>query len=150
MPGLNELLSRKGRGPSAISTSRASGGQTSHCSLTRQIAFHLGKSRHHVEEEPPGGRGCVDTVGQASKFDAVLIQPGHKLDELTHRAPKAVELPYNQRIAGSKVRQGVGQSRTVEPTPAELVGENPNASGDLERVSLERQILLISRDSRIA
>lgn len=124
--------------------SRASSGQTTHCSLTCQIGFHLCESRHHVEEEPSGGRDCVDTVGQASKFDAVLIQPGDKLDELTHRAPLAVEFPYNQRIAGSKVRQSVGQSRTVEHTPAELVGENPNASRDLERVSLERQVLLIS------
>lgn len=52
MPRLAQLSRRQGRGPAALPASRTSRSQTSHCTFPSQIAFHLRKGRHHVEEEP--------------------------------------------------------------------------------------------------
>lgn len=52
-----------------------------------------------MEKEPSSRRGRVDAISKASKLDAVLIQLGDELDELTHRASEAIKLPYDQCVA---------------------------------------------------
>lgn len=89
-----------------------------------------------MKEEPARRRGRINTIRQAAKLDAVLIQLSDELDELTHSAPEAIELPYNQRIARSQMRKRGGEARPIKATTAQLVGEHPLAASKLQRINL--------------
>lgn len=126
------LFGGEGRGTPAHSASSTPSGETRHCPFTRQVTLHFGKRR-------------------------VLVQLGDELDELTHSAPEAIELPHDQRIARPQMKKGGGETRPIKAavdslthTPSRIPTERkrpPNAgrrSGQQDRRDMVDDALEIS------
>ncbi len=85
-----------------------------------------------------------------SEADLFLIKGGHQLDEIGQRAPQAIEPPDDQRIPHPAVIEGVTQSGSLGFRSTHGVSEDAIAAGGVQRISLQRQVLITSRNARIA
>ena len=87
----------------ALSSTRSSGARASAGSFADRIALDPGKSAEQVEDEGTAARSRVDAFGQGPESDAALIKFAHRVDQMAHAASETVELPYDQRVAGTQV-----------------------------------------------
>jgi hypothetical protein len=116
----------------------ARGGQTSLGPFHDQLTLHLGEAGHDVEEEAAGGCLGVDTVCQAAEVHFARLKGGHEIHEPLYAPTQAIQLPNDQRVSGSQVRQCINEARANQPGAAHFVREYSLAAGLFERIELER------------
>jgi hypothetical protein len=117
--------------------------------LDDQLALHLGEAGHDVKEEPSGGCLCVDAVGQAAEVHLARLERVHEIHEAFYAPPQAIELPNDQRVTGTQVRQCIIEAWANQSGTAYFVREYPVTSGLLECIQLKRKILIVRRDAGI-
>jgi hypothetical protein len=61
---------------------------------------------------------------------------------VAHRTAEPVELPNDQRVAGTQIGERFGQPRPIGLRAGRMVVEDALASGGVQRVMLERQLLV--------
>ena len=72
----------------------------------------------------------------------LVLQPGDQLDDVAERAADTVEFPHRERIARTKVVKRLGQAGPVGDGAAAGVLIQAIAAGALQRITLQRQVLL--------
>ena len=82
----------------------------------------------HVKNKPTLRGRRVEGFGQTAKVDTFQPQFLDGFDQLLHRAPQAVELPHNQRVAAARECQRLAQGWSIRHRTRQLLGENPPAS----------------------
>jgi len=60
-----------------------------------------------------------------------------QIHEPFHASPQAIQLPNDQRVAGTQVRQCIIEAGTSQPSAAGFVRENAIAASLLEGVELQ-------------
>jgi hypothetical protein len=118
--------------------------------LDDQLPLHLGQTGHDMEEEPPRRRRGVDLVGQALEVYLAPLELSHQVDQPLHPTPQAIQLPDHQGIARPDVGQGLPEPWPVRPGPAHLVGEQPLASGPIQGIRLQGQVLVLGGHPGVA
>ena len=78
------------------------------------------------------------------------MPPGYQLDDVAERAADAVEFPHRERIARTKVVKRLGKTGPVGDGAAAGVLIQAFAAGTLQRITLQRQVLLRRGHSHIA
>jgi hypothetical protein len=105
--------------------------------------------RQDVEDEPPRRSRSVDSIGDRTQPDPLLVEVGRQIDQPLHGAAEAVQLPHDQHVTRSRIGNRFGEARTIHFRAAGLVGIEPLAAGLLQCLDLGRQILVGRRHPRI-
>jgi hypothetical protein len=114
--------------------------------LSDELAFELGECSEDAECEASIGRHCVDLrarAGQHLQPDAPGAQVFDRVDQVAQVAPKPIELPEHQRVAGLDRLQTNDQPRAgiVATGCRVLVDADGIDAGRQHRVPLRRQCL---------
>ena len=56
-----------------------------------------------MKDECAPARCRVDAFSQRLETDTALVKIANRINQVTHAAPETVELPDNQRVAGTQV-----------------------------------------------
>lgn len=119
-------------------------------SSSDQVAFELGEAVEDVEHERAAGSARVDRFGQGAELHSPLVECGHQVDEVPHAPAEPVELPHDDGVALAQQVEHVVELGTVGPRAGGHVGEDPVASGLLERVLLQVGGLVAGADPRVS
>jgi hypothetical protein len=79
-----------------------------------------------------------------------LLELGDDVDEVPQAATEAVEPPHHERVAGTHVVKARVELRALADRPGPDVFEDAGAAGLLERVELQREVLLAGGDPGVA
>src|SRR5207249_2828977 len=79
-----------------------------------------------------------------------LLQPGDCLYKVWQGSPETIELPDDEGVTPADVAERLFQALTLGLGAAGSIGEDPIAPGLLERILLERESLILGRDTSIA
>jgi hypothetical protein len=128
------------------------GGQSGGCAFADEVAFELGQGGEHVEDElaAGGGGGGVNRLLEAAEADAAVGQTGDGVDQVPEGAAEAVELPDDERVAGTQLVQDLGEGGAVGAGTAGGLDKHPIAAGGLQRVDLKLGLLVGGGDPGIA
>ncbi|EPR33324.1 hypothetical protein EcloH_1754 [Enterobacter ludwigii] len=77
-----------------------------------------------MKDEAAHRAGCIDTVREALKVDTALPELVHQKYQITHAAPKAIQLPDYQRVALTQHSQKLFKRRSVRHSSAHFFFEN--------------------------
>lgn len=115
-----------------------------------QRAFELGKRSHHVEDQRAAAGLGADGFGQGFEVNVSAFQEFDELEELGYRPAEAIKAPDNEDVAGAQAREGAVQAGSTEIDAGDAaVGKDELASGALEGVTLEREVLLLGGDASV-
>lgn len=103
-----------------------------------------------MEHELAGCPGGIDTVGQRTEADSLIVQLGSEVDKALDGAAEPIELPHHQYVTGSRVRKCFRQADTTDLRAARLVGEGAFAPRLAQGIELGGQVLVGRRNPRIA
>src|SRR5579875_1040753 len=145
MLGRCQLALGHGRFPTALRASLQCCIQSSTGAFHDQLPLHLGKARHHMEEEATGWSARVDAVSDAHEVHAVPLKAAHKIDELLDAAAEPVELPDDECVAIPELVERLEESRAVGDLSARRVLVEPFAPCPAERLTLHVQTLVVRR-----
>jgi hypothetical protein len=106
-----------------------------------EVTLELGERREDAEHEPARRRGGVDLTREDLQADAALLQVSDELDDVGQRAPDAVELPYDQRIARTRHLERTGKTRPFGCAPGAGVVVDTLTAGLRDGVALQIEAL---------
>ena len=115
-----------------------------------QLTFHLGQGSHVVEEEASRDRGGIDRVGEADETYTAVVQTAGEVQEVFHAPAQAVQLPHHQGVALAQVIQRLVESGALGRGAADCVFVDFVASGLLQGVQLQVQVLVPGGDPGVA
>jgi hypothetical protein len=92
-------------------------------------------------KRPPGVVVATCSL-QAAKADAAVFERADGVDQVPQAAPEPIELPHHQRVAGPQVVEGAGEFGPLRDRAARLLAEHALAARGLQRVELQRGVLL--------
>ena len=98
----------------------------------------------------PRRRFGVDAVSQASKMNALALHLINQINQSFDATTEPIQLPNDEGIGFTQVGKGLFKPGATGLDAAEFVGENAFATRFLERVELQRQILVFARHSGVA
>ena len=103
-----------------------------------------------MELKTPGrGRG-VDLFGQRAKADLAVVQILDRVDQVFEAAAKPIQAPDHERVPrGEELKAGVELGAMAQRPRADIAKHAP-APGLLERIELQREVLIVRRHARIA
>jgi hypothetical protein len=127
-------------------TASADGGQALVGALDDALGNEFGQCGEDVEDEAAAGGGGVEGLLQGPESDAAAAQIGDDRDEVLEGASEPVERGDDEGVAGPQVVQGLDDLFPVGVHAAQLVGEDADAAGGLERAGLPVQALIASGD----
>lgn len=90
-----------------------------------------------MKDKVPRRAGCIDTVREALKVAPTLPEFVHQQHQITHAAPKAIQLPDLQRIALFQGSQKLFERWPIRYRAAHFFFENFFTSCAFERLSLK-------------
>ncbi len=96
-----------------------------------------------MKDEAPHRAGCIDTVREALKVDTALPEFVHQQNQITHAAPKAIQLPDHQRIPLIQRPEKFFECWPVCHCSAHFFFEYLLTSCAFERLPLKIRILVI-------
>ncbi len=94
-------------GSSSVAASCSCDLKTCSGAFDDEITFHLSEGGHGVEEEGPYGCGCVDRFGERAELNVLVFELGDEGDQVLKRASDPIELPDDEGIASSQMREGL-------------------------------------------
>ena len=97
----------------------------------------------------PAGVGGVDRLAQGVERDPSLFEPGDDLDQVAQAATQAVKPPDHEAVASAQVVQAALELRALADRARPDVAEDASAAGLLERVELQRGVLLTGGDAGV-
>ncbi len=141
-------MTRLGR--AAEPAAGAGGGQARAGALLDDLLLEFGQGAEDVELKTPGrGRG-VDLFGQRAKADLAVVQVLDRVDQVFEAAAKPIQAPDHERVAGGEeLKAGVELGAMAQGPRADIAKHAP-AAGLLERVELQREVLIVRGHARIA
>lgn len=89
-------------------------------------------------------------LSQRAKADPPLAQLLDRLDQVLQPAAQAIEAPHDERVARAKVVNARVELGAVLERARTDVLVDALAPGLLERIGLQRQVLLVDRYPRVA
>lgn len=118
--------------------------------LADDIPFELGQGGEDVEDQLPATGRRVDALLEAPETDLAFLELAHGLDEVADAAAQAVELPDHEDVTGPEVCEGLIEPRPLGQRATGLVGEELLATGVLQGIGLEIEVLFGGGDASIA
>jgi hypothetical protein len=118
--------------------------------LADDVPLELGQGREDVEDQFPAAGRRIDTFLEAPEADSPFLELPHSLDEVPDATAQAVELPDHECVPLPEVREGLIEPRPLGTGTAGLIREELLATGAIQGVGLEVEILFGSGDARIA
>ena len=112
------------------------------------MSLELGQGGEDVQLQLAGGGGGVDRLAQGVERDPSLFELGDDVDQMAQAATQAVEPPDHEGVASAQVIQAVLELRALADRARPDVAEDASAAGLLERVELQRGVLLTGGDAR--
>jgi hypothetical protein len=97
--------------------------------LADHLALEFGEGAEHLHQH-----AAVDRLGQRSEFRVGGIDPFEDGQKVSERAGQAIELPDDERVAGTELVEHLVQLGTLPPSGGRGFFEQPGASGVLEGV----------------
>jgi len=94
------------------------------------------------EDEFAARRRGVHALGEGAKADALLGEILNQRYQVLERPAQAVQPPHDHRVAGSELVQEPVELGSPVKRPRSLVGEDLHAPSGLQRIELERCILI--------
>ena len=108
------------------------------CPFPDQGAFKFRQSAHDVKDEPTPRRCRVYSLRERLKPGPGFSYAVDHDDELTKRAPEAIQFPDGQHIPGPERGQSGGEARTGGLRPGNSpILKDPFAPGSLKRRALQ-------------
>src|SRR3546814_8644908 len=138
------------RAATALTTALARGSQVGMGAVPYQIALELGKRAEDVAYQHPAWRGGIDLLGERAETHAARRQLADFLEQVAHRTPKTIEFPDHQRVAGTQIGERLGQAGPIGFCSRCIIVEYAIATGNAQRVELQRQLLCCGRDAPVA
>ncbi|GAB3639283.1 hypothetical protein GCM10027422_48740 [Hymenobacter arcticus] len=121
--------------------------------LANQLALEFGQRGKQIKHESALGRGLVNGIGEGHQAHAHLLQVAHYLEQVAQRAPEPVEpvkLVDVDRIAGTQLREQPLQLGAAGARAGHLFLVDGFATGLVQGIELEFQILVTGRDAGVA
>lgn len=112
------------------------------------MSLELGQGGEDVQLQLAGRGGGVDRLAQGLERDPSLFEPGDDVDQMAQAATQAVKPPDHEGVASAQVIQAVLELRALADRARPDVAEDASAAGLLERVELQRGVLLTGGDAR--
>ncbi len=134
-----------GRGAAAGS----SGGEAGVGAFLDEVPFELRQRGEDVEHEPATGRGGVDGLLQGPEPDAALGESVQLIDEVPDGPTEPVESPDDESVAGAELVEELVELGPVLERPGHGVDEHAVAASGVERVDLQRRVLVCGGHARI-
>ncbi len=148
-PGSSYLIGRQPGRPTAVPPSSSRGREAGVRAFSDEIPFELGQGGEDMEHEPATGRGGVDRLLQRSEPDTSLPQCLQLVDQMPDRSPEPVEPPHDESVAWSELIEQLGELRPVLERSGHCVDPHPVAAGSVQRVELQRRVLIGRRHPRV-
>jgi hypothetical protein len=95
-----------------------------------------------MKNELAAKRGGLDVLLQTLEANIALLQVGDRVDQMAQGPTQSVKLPDNQGVARPQLVENLAQLGALVDRTAGSVGEDPIATGSLERVELEVRVLV--------
>src|SRR5436305_9553119 len=119
--------------------------------LADELALELGDRPEDVEHQPTRRARGVDPLRQAAKTEPALPELANQLDQMPQAPAQAIQPPHHQHVlAVTQLLQRPLELRPFAQRPRRGVAEPPLTPGRFERVELQRDVLIASRDTGIA
>ena len=146
-----ELVLGDDRRAAAVSPAGARGLQAGLGALADQLVLELRDRAEDMKHQPTRrGRG-VDALGKAAEAELAALELADQLNQVTQRATETVQAPDHQRVL--TVAQLPECRRELWPLfqrPRRGIAKAALAADRLERVELQREILIDGRDASVA
>lgn len=118
--------------------------------LPDSLAFVFCKSRDDVKVELPTCRRGVDRLGERSEPDSLLLELGNKIVQFPHVPSKPIKTRHHEGVALTQNIEGCGELWSCFRPAADVFLKDPATLRFFERIELQRQVLLMRRDSGVA
>ena len=94
--------------------------------------------------------GVAVSIASGREWNATCrcVELGDDVDQMAQAATRAVEPPDHEGVASAQVVQAVLELRALADRARPDVAEDASAAGLLERVELQRGVLLTGGDAR--
>lgn len=102
-----------------------------------------------MEEKPAADGFGIDGLRQATEGDATFLQFRYEGDQMRETPPKPVELPDDESVAALYKAVRLIERRSAWPRAGGVIREDPFAASAIERIKLERRVLLVRRNPHI-
>jgi hypothetical protein len=118
--------------------------------LSNQRPLELRQRRKEMKHKLAAAGGRVYALRHARKPHAHGFQPLDDLDEMLQRPPQPIQPPDHQRVAVSQDFHELQQLRPLALGSALFLFVDPLAASGFQRIFLERQVLVVGRNARVA
>jgi hypothetical protein len=112
-----------------------------------KVSLEFRQCTKDMEDQLTATGGCINRFLQAFESYTSLFQHSNRFDEVFQRTTESIQSPDDQRVPFPDIVQGLLQTRSLFSGAAGLVAIDPFATGLLERICLQRVILLVSGDT---
>jgi hypothetical protein len=114
------------------------------------VPLELGQGREDVEDQLPATGRRIDTFLEASEADFPFLELPDGFDQVPDAAAQAVELPDHEGVTLPEVREGLIEPRPLGTSATGPVREELLATGAIQGVGLEIEVLFGGGDAGIA
>jgi len=118
------------------------GGEAGVGAFLDEVPLELRQRSEDVEHEPAAGRGGVDGLLQRPEPDAALGESMELVDEVPDGAAEPVEAPDDEGVAGAELVEELVEFGSVLQGPGHGVDEHAVAACCVERIDLQRRVLV--------
>ena len=126
-------------------------GQSGGRALTSQIALELGECGEDTEHQAAACADRVDRIVQTAEPDLAAPEIADEVDQVAQAPADPIEAPHDQDVLpASQIAEGVGELRALTDRAACAIDIDPLAACGLQGVDLQRLVLTVSRDARVA
>ncbi len=147
--GGDVVLIHHGRPPADLSASSRSS-QAGERAVSNEVSLELAERAGDVEDESAGRGVGVDGLREAPEVLALLPQRRDYVQQIPHGTPQAVQAPHNKGVTRVEVIQGGRELRAPAAGAGGVLGEDPHATGNLQRIDLRLGRLLERGDAGVA
>ncbi len=114
-----------------------------------EITFELRQRGEHVEDEPSAARGGVDGLLQGPEPNPAIRESVELVDEVSDGATEPVEPPDDEGVSRANLVDELVELGAVLEGPGHGVDKHSKAAGRIERVDLQRRVLIGGGHARV-
>lgn len=141
-PGGLDLVGGQDRRAPTQTATGSRGRQAGLRTIPDQVALELRQRGEQVDHQPAAGGGGVDVLGQGPEPHPFVLELGHRVEQMTDRTAQPIQPPDHHSVPGTQLLAEPPHLGTLVKESRSRVDEDHEAPGLLQRIHLQRSILI--------